>query len=516
MDTIEYFTLLFGGQFMILNVFLLILTFFFISSVLKNNYIRIVFSVLAAIIIDLQITSLYYTQTFINYQFYIHSNTRDILGMINLYYSEIGLLFIFLILFISLFYFSNKLAQATTAYLCRFSFFNKNKYKNITLKSTKILIVGSCIMVMNFDKGVINEALDFYYILQSSTNSNRKGFDSALDQLKMEDYISSENIEATKGKNIIIISLESFEKGYLSEKFADLTPNLRSLKEKWTYNTIKPNEGSSWTSGSLYTCLTGFPAFFGVDGNAIFQTAHHSEISSIGNVFEKAGYKTTFLIENARFSGTQEMLHTFKIDNIIDKELLGGKARDKDLFDRAKLEIQSNVSNKNPFVIFISTVDTHFPDGILDERMKAFVSPKKSDLEFMVSAVDYLVGDFVHFLDKQNLLSNTVVYIFPDHLKMGDPSLFDGTGERGLYLISNAPEKDISVKDRDNLYQIDLAKMILKGALIQNNEKFMTDYLPKKKDLFIQKNVNLLTSVNSSGLMRFYSNKIRDTKDDED
>ncbi len=516
METIDYFTLLFGGEFMILNVLLLIITFFLICSVLKNNYIRIGFSVLAAILIDLQITSLYYTQSFINYQFYIHSNTRDILGMINLYYSEIGLLFIFLVLFVFLFYFSNKLAHEMTDYLRRFSFFKENKYQQKILNSTKILIVGSCIVVMNFDKGVINEALDFYYILQSSTSSNRKGFDSALGQLKMYDYVSSENIEATKGKNVIIISLESFEKGYLSEKFADLTPNLRSLKEKWTYNSIKLNEGSSWTSGSLYTCLTGFPAYFGVDGNAIFQTAHHSEISSIGNVFEKAGYKTTFLIENARFSGTQEMLHTFKIDNIIDKEILGGKARDKDLFDRAKVEIQSNVASNKPFVIFISTVDTHFPDGIFDERMKAYVSPKKTDLEFMVSAVDYLVGDFVRFLDKQNILSNTVVYIFPDHLKMGDPSLFDGTGERGLYLLSNASDKSLSIKDRNNLYQIDLGKIILNGALIQNNQKFMTDYLPKNKNQFVQKNVNLLTSVNSSGLLRFYSDKKRDTKDDED
>ncbi len=516
MDTIEYFTLLFGGTFMILNVFLLIITLFIIGSILKNNYVRLVFSILGAIIIDLQITSLYYTQSFINYQFYIHSNTRDISGMIFLYYSEIGLLFVFLILFISLFYFSHKLAYATTSYICKFPFFNENSHKQKILKTTRILVVGCSIMVMNFDKGLINEALDFYYILQSSTTSNRRGFDKALSQLKMGDYVCAENIKAIKGKNIIIISLESFEKGYLSEKFAKLTPNLRLLKEKWNYNTIKPNDGSSWTSGSLYTCLTGFPAYFGVDGNAIFQTAHHSEISSIGNVFEKAGYKTTFLIENASFSGTQEMLHTFKIDNIIDKELLGGKARDKDLFDRAKLEIQSNLSNKNPFVIFISTVDTHFPDGILDERMKAYVSPKKSDLEFMVSAVDYLVGDFVHFLDKENILSNTVVYIFPDHLKMGDPSLFDGTGERGLYLLSNATEKDLSVKDRNNLYQIDLAKIILKGALIQNNQKFMTDYLPSNKNQFIQKNVNLLTSVNSSGLLRFYSNKIRDTKDDED
>ena len=61
---------------------------------------------------------------------------------------------------------------------------------------------------------------------------------------------------------IIIISLESYEKGYLDSSMSNISPNLRQLKKEWTYFDMIPNAGSNWTSASLYTSLTGLPAFF--------------------------------------------------------------------------------------------------------------------------------------------------------------------------------------------------------------------------------------------------------------
>jgi glycerophosphoryl diester phosphodiesterase len=220
----------------------------------------------------------------------------------------------------------------------------------------------------------------------------------------------------------------------------------------------------------------------------------------------------TYLIGNAKHSGIKEMLHALQIRNIIDKYNFQGETsrygvRDKDLFERAKLEIRSKVTQDLPFALFLSTTDTHHPNGIYDSRMETIVSPKKSDLEFMISAVDYMVGDFINFLERENILSNTVVFVFPDHLKMGDPAIFKGTGDRGLYLLTNSADKDLAIDTSEVLYQIDLPRIILNGAGVKHNQKFLTDYISGDKNEFIRNNLHEITVVNTVGFLRIGAEK---------
>jgi hypothetical protein len=72
------------------------------------------------------------------------------------------------------------------------------------------------------------------------------------------------------------------------------------------------------------------------------------------------------------------------------------------------------------------------------------VSPQSTKMEFMISAVDYLLGDFVGYLKEEKLLDNTVVYIYPDHLKMGMTSELREVGNRGLFMLTNASENSLS------------------------------------------------------------------------
>ncbi len=328
----------------------------------------------------------------------------------------------------------------------------------------------------------------------------------------MSDYISPEQIACKKGKNLIVISLESIEKAFLGNKFSSLTPNLQNLKNNWSYYDLEQNNGSGWTSGSLYTYLTGFPSYFGISANSIFKTAYYSEISSISHVLRKAGYKTTYINGNTDFSGIKEMLNTFQFDKIIDFKNVKSNGyeskyglRDKDLFELAKKEVENQLSTNEPFALFLSTTDTHHPNGIYDDRMESFISNKNSDLEFMVAAVDYMVGDFISFLNKKNILENTIIYIFPDHLMMGDPSMFKDTGDRGLYLITNANKDKTSIDTLETLYQIDLPKIILNGAEIEHNLKFLTDYISGDKNTFIKNNILLITEINTNGMLRIDS-----------
>ena len=70
------------------------------GSFLRNKIVMFLVSVLASLIILLQIISIYISDSFIDYKFYIHFNTRDLFGIIQFFDVQ---LFIFLIIYLLLF-----------------------------------------------------------------------------------------------------------------------------------------------------------------------------------------------------------------------------------------------------------------------------------------------------------------------------------------------------------------------------------------------------------------------------
>lgn len=451
----------------------------------------------------IQLTSLYFTQSFFGYQFYAHFDIRGTTGLMALFYKQLVVAILLFCVFGYLLYNSRKLViNYFTVWLRRVV--SKSFIIPIYFISTLtgLLIVLLC-------SSFVADSKTLWPVLASS----EADFQEVLKKYNMQDYVLPHNITGKKGQNIIVISLESLERGYLEQNFKGLTPNLNSIKERWNYFEMEQNEGSSWTSGSTYTTLTGFPAYFGVYGNAIFQKSYKSQISSISNVLEKAGYETVFMNGNANFSGTVNMLNVFGFDKVIDKyshpmpSQSSYGIRDKDLFELAKKEVTQQTLSGSSFFLYLSTTDTHFPEGIYDERMEQFVSKKESDLEFMIAALDYMVGDFISYLETHNLLENTVVYILPDHLKMGDRSNFNENNERGLYVMTNADKRSVNLDSTKTMYQIDLPKFILEGAQVTHNLKFLTDYIEGDKNEFIKNNILEITELNTNGLTVFNLNK---------
>jgi glycerophosphoryl diester phosphodiesterase len=470
----------------IINLILFLILAFGICLLIKKKWTRVIAASIFSLFFSLQLVSLYFVDGFIGYQFYVHFNVRDIGEMLNLYTDKIFFLLAFAFIIFSILYHSKKISQV------------KKLSSLLQKRYFYIIAVALSAYFMNTKRGILNTSFE----LISMLHVTEKSFDKTLEELGMEEYTYPKDLKAIKGKNIIILSLESLEKAYLETPYTHLTPNLNKLKDRWNYFPMEQNYGSSWTSGSLYTLMTGFPAYFGVHGNSIFQKAYYTNISSISHVLKKAGYQMTFMsTSSTMFSGTEGLLHTFDIHTIIDPTSLGKKIKDKDLFSKAKTQVQSLTKEGKPFALFLSTMDTHFPNGIYDKRMEDFVNPQQNDLQFMVSAVDYMIKDFINYLKDNNLLSNTVIFIFPDHLKMGrSPLAIDDHRKRELYLITNADS--LTLKRTDNLYQIDLPNIILDGAEIQHNATFLTNYVSGDKNQFIKDHSQTLTSLNNAGIAR--------------
>lgn len=496
-EQIHNLTMIFGGFWHCIEWLLLLIILLLIHIYIKPKVLRITFSFFFSLFLVLELSSLYITQQFIGYSYYVHFNVRGTESLLLIFSTQILLSLIIYSFLTILFNKSNKI--------------NEFLQKFFSLKNI-FIIISFTILTSFFILFKSNYFLDETNSLFNSISftNNSKDFDEVLERNKMYNYIKTDKVLAKKGKNIIIISLESFELAFLEdEKFSKLTPNLRKLKSEWDFLKVYENHGSDWTSGSLYTSLTGLPAFFGLNGNNIFQNSIHSDIPSIIDALKKVNYENIYMNGNADHSGIKEMLFVLGFDKIIDKKNISQEIklssygiRDMDLFNLAKQEISLQKQKNNPFNLFISTSDTHFPNGIYDKRMEKRIPKNESEYLFMIQAVDNMVGDFINYLKKNHLLDNTAVFIYPDHLKMGDNSIFLNQPERSLYVISNTNLSKFKKND-SKLYQIDIPKIILNGAEVESNIKFLTDYIEGDKNKYIEENINEITNLNTSGFKRF-------------
>ncbi len=415
----------FGGRFTSFNLILFILCLLIPAKFVKTKLLKLIYSTTCTMLILSQAISLIITENFIGYEFIVHTNYYDIITMLKLYQNIIIIVSIMSVLLMVMFYFIENISRYISLWLDKV----KKKYDinfgkiNIRYEFTTFYLVSIIFFSLDgkFDnKGILSKTIETISFFTTNSNSS---FQKSLDEIGINNYVGLDNINAVgNNKDIIIISLESFEAAYLTEKFSHLTPFLNRLKNEWYYYDMEQNIGSNWTSGSLYTMFTGIPSFFGRKHNSIFHTAYKKEIVGLPDILKKLNYDLTFITKDAKFSGTRALLGCFGFDRVIDdRELNDGY--DQDIFVRLKSEIIRSKSRDKHFAIFASTLDTHGPNGIMDKRFLELMNGL-DDLEYSAAILDYLIKDFFQFMKKNNFLDSTTIIFLPDHLYMVKPSIF--------------------------------------------------------------------------------------------
>src|SRR5699024_2688844 len=285
---------------------------------------------------------------------------------------------------------------------------------------------------------------------------------------------------------------ESLERNFMSQAFDHLMPNLTALTQRYTYfQNMTMGAGSSWTVGSMYTYMTGIPLFYGGWQTNPFQQAAQIQLPNLGYILQQAGYQTRYVLGMPDFAGMGDANRLFGID-VVSEQTYPQRyptapfgLYDRDVFNLAKHELDKMRTSTKPFALFISTVSTHAPEGFPDPRMTKLVAPRDNDFEFAVASLDYNLGQFIDYLQQQGLLANTVFYIFPDHNVMGKGASVAAKlsqFERHLYLLTNATADVLGKSVTEEIYQIDLIRLILRGAQIKHNATFLTDFIDKRID----------------------------------
>ena len=297
-----------------------------------------------------------------------------------------------------------------------------------------------------------------------------------------DQYVFPDEVVAQAGKNVVVIYLESLENGYFNKELVHLVPNLAGLRKSWTYRPMAQGVGSEWSAASFYTGIYGLPAFFslGAGGNAIFQNTRQVNLTGIGHVYEAADYERVFLLGNKSFAGLNDMLSASRfivkseVDFTTEYVQVPWGLNDIDLFAEAKKELQRLDRTGKPFVLHLATIGSHGPNGFYDPRVESLIqSNTRNTLHKMVRATDALVGEFLSYMNNNDFLRNTVVFIMPDHLLMSQTPTVEKLGEhRSLFLLSNA-----ALELADTIHQIELPAVMLRGANIVHNADFLSNHI---------------------------------------
>lgn len=466
--------------------FPLLLISMLLASFLRSKKAKLLIIILMTSLLVAELISIYFSGGFIDYQFYVNLNINDIIEGLAIFKLQAVLaIFAFFAFLIVQFKLANILQEKL----------------NILLRLV-ILVIAA--LSLNYRHGPVDKLIEIYQVISAP----KIPFTESLEKLNITNYPTKAQIETLAGKNIIVISLESFEQGFLG--FGDITPNLNQLTQKYTfYPNIPMATGSSWTTASMYTYMTGMPFLVGGTNTTPLSDITKTHLVSLGDVLHKGGYQTRYIIGSPTFAGIGHIISMFGIDVICEKNYPGEYPKapfglyDKDTFDIAKRQLSELSTSDKPFALFISTISTHAPNGFYDKRMEPIIGQKESDILFSAASLDYNLSQFIHYLEQQGILENTVFYIFPDHLMMGSGTQTIANlsqKERFLYLLTNAKSADIAENVQSTIYQIDLPRIILDGAKIKTNARFLTDYLDHNMDKkqFVIDHKSAIATINRS------------------
>ena len=270
-----------------------------------------------------------------------------------------------------------------------------------------------------------------------------------------------------KKRNLIYIYLESMESTYtdiengglqevgLISELTDLAKENINFSNTENLGGAYQVFGASWTIAAMVSQTSGIPLKIPIEQNSY--TGYENflpGVYNLGDILLENGYKNVLMIgSDAKFAGRDTYFEThgnYEIkdyynaieDGIIDKEhYVFWGMEDSYLFEWAKLELEKLSNEEEPFNLTILTVNTHFPDGHLEDSCEKVV--ENNQYANVIYCSSKQVYDFINWVKEQDFYKDTTIVISGDHLTMADNSILYKDGyDRTIYnAFINSPIK---------------------------------------------------------------------------
>ncbi len=227
-----------------------------------------------------------------------------------------------------------------------------------------------------------------------------------------------------KGKNLIVIQVESLETFYLKNELdgQELTPNLnRLLKHSIFFPEFFEQVNVGTTSDAEFMANTSvYPVRMG----ATYFRYPDNTYNSLPKLFDRRGYSVMAAHpDNRGYWNWMHAMHSIGYDNCIDSnyfvadEIIGLGLSDASFLRQLEPFIKEQ---QQPFFTFLITLTNHGPFELPDKYKvlsvdKKFAGTKMGASFHTVRYTDEQIGKFLDKLDADGLLDNTVVVIYGDH-----------------------------------------------------------------------------------------------------
>ncbi|EES74305.1 arylsulfatase [Paenibacillus sp. oral taxon 786 str. D14] len=264
---------------------------------------------------------------------------------------------------------------------------------------------------------------------------------------------------AAKGKNLIIIQMESFQNFLIDLKIdgQEVTPNMNKLvKENTYFKHFYQMVGQGNTSDAEFVVNTSFYIPY---NEAATQNYPDKDLPSLPKLMRDQGYDTaTFHTNVVDFWNRGELYKAIGFNRYYDQKWFGTEdtvffgPSDEVLYKKTAEELNRMQQTGQPFYTQVISMTAHHPFTTPHDKDKIQLPERYQDN--MVgdylraqSYADYALGQFIEDLKQRGIWDNSVVVIYGDHLGLPMYSL----DKHGLELMKEIYGRDYSYIDMINI-----------------------------------------------------------------
>ncbi|MGC8260357.1 LTA synthase family protein [Bacillus subtilis] len=268
-------------------------------------------------------------------------------------------------------------------------------------------------------------------VLQSKQSAQRALADSNS-LTEIENYVTANAKDANKrlfgaakGRNVILVSLESTQSFVINEKLngEEITPFLNDfIKQSYNFNNVYHQTGQGKTSDSEFIVDN---SLYPLGRGAVFFTNAGNQYMATPEILKNSGYYSAVLHANNKSFWNRDLMYdSFEYDSffdinsydVTDENSVGWGLKDKEFFEQSS-ELMKNLPQ--PFYSRLITLTNHFPFDLDDEDqlIDEYDSSSQTLNKYFptVRYQDEALKRFIEKLKEDGLYDNSVIVLYGDH-----------------------------------------------------------------------------------------------------
>lgn len=303
----------------------------------------------------------------------------------------------------------------------------KINIKKSSIYTAVLLLIFACLSlkknypILNFyETASYVYSFNFKNVERYDGNIFKKGFSSGVD---------SEDIYLSKGdikNNVIVLFIEGMSDRVISSEH---TPHLSDLKKKSLNFSNYYNHTAATFRGIRGQLISGYQKIGGyykdqigvgnMKGNKLKYFYENNQLESLPSILNGKGYKSIFVGPHECGDNLYSLLKLVGFNEIKgkcdysdhDNKIGFPYLTDNETFSLLKKVVKEYWLSDKPFFISFYNIQTHH-GMIVNEHV---YDDSKNEYYDKFYNLDYYLGDFIKYLETENILDNTVVVITADH-----------------------------------------------------------------------------------------------------